>query len=189
MCHVNGYARNGKLEIAWPFAYINTNLDFTTGSAYGNILIPPSDPRSTAMLAATQRLLSTLPTPDHLIFHLELFETVTTDSKADLTRFEYVLCEIAARRPGGSIGPLITLAEGGPGAGAGFPEMEFRLSVGLSPGVERKTISRFARGDKGFCVGDLIVPRRIGTLVKVITAIKKNHFVPIFILPILVLHL
>ncbi|KAJ3105112.1 hypothetical protein HDU97_008516 [Phlyctochytrium planicorne] len=159
MCHMNGYARDGRIEISWPFRYISTNFDFTIGTAYGNVLVPRTDPMHKKMVDAAQRVLDTLPTPDHLVFHLEMFES-------DSVPGGFLLCEIAARRPGGSIGPLIDICEG-PDVLAGFPEVEFRLSLGLPPRHDRISTSSKARSavDDGFSVSDLMVPLRKGKLV------------------------
>ncbi|KAJ3266434.1 hypothetical protein HDU77_001045 [Chytriomyces hyalinus] len=169
MVHINGYARNGKVEIAWPFRYINTNLGFTTGAAYGNILICANTAHHTALVNAAQNALDRLPCPEHLIFHLELFEQCGKQAGT----FEYTLCEIAARRPGGSIGNLIQRCESSDAVTdpdsvkSLFQEMEFRLSCGLGLRHDRERVSRYARGDAGYCIGDLIVPLRIGKLVQV----------------------
>ncbi|KAJ3031210.1 UNVERIFIED_CONTAM: hypothetical protein HDU68_005816 [Siphonaria sp. JEL0065] len=166
MVHVNGYAHNSEIKIVWPFKYINTNLGFTSGNAYGNILIPANTAHHAQLVNAAQRLLTILPCPTHLLFHLELFETVNRDGD-----FEYSLCEIAARRPGGSIGNLIEKTEVGGYIAVSsvdtvplFQEMEFRLSCGLGVRHDRESQSRYARGDSGYSVGDLIVPLRIGKL-------------------------
>lgn len=72
MFHVNGYAKNGKIEIVWPFAYVSTNLDFTKGKAYGNVLIAQSDELFKPLVEATQRVINILGAPEHLIFHAEV---------------------------------------------------------------------------------------------------------------------
>ncbi|KAJ3143926.1 hypothetical protein HK101_002944 [Irineochytrium annulatum] len=162
MYHVNGYARSGALEIVWPFVYISTNLGFTSGKSYGNVLIPRSDDRYAKLIETTQKVLDGLPCREHLVFHLELFWC-----EDGVLR----LCEIAARRPGGSIGPLIQLAENG----QNFPESEFRLSIGLPLKYDRK--------ESGGVVADLMVPLRIGTLVKMPAAedcpVDGVTFIPI----------
>ncbi|KAI8918772.1 ATP-grasp domain-containing protein [Entophlyctis helioformis] len=165
MFHVNGYAKDGKIVHVWPFMYLNTNLEFTQGTAYGNVLIPQSDSRWAPLVAAAQQLLSVMPCPEHLVFHLELFEETQSDTPQDApdgragqeTQPKYVLCEIAARRPGGSIALLIDDAEGG---GNVFPETEFRLNIGLSRrdhGLKPLAANR--------AIGDLMVPKKIGRLV------------------------
>ncbi|KAJ3212580.1 hypothetical protein HDU67_003732 [Dinochytrium kinnereticum] len=163
MSHVNGYARNGKIEISWPFRYISTNFDFTIGTAYGNVFVPRSDALYKPMIDAAQNVLDTLPTPDHLVFHLEMFES-------DSVPGGFLLCEIAARRPGGSIGPLIDICEGSDVI-AGFPEVEFRLSIGLP--VRHDRVSKLSKArcavDDGFSVADLMVPLRKGKLVSMPT--------------------
>ncbi|TPX32728.1 hypothetical protein SmJEL517_g04234 [Synchytrium microbalum] len=149
MYHVNGYASDSKIVNVWPFCYISTNLQFTTGNAYGNVLIPTTDARHSRLVEITQRVLDNLPCPSHLMFHLELFEVDN----------DFVLCEIAARRPGGSIGPLIDVSESQPIGW--FAEYEFRSSLGLPS----RRLCR-ARQDQIPC-GDLLIPLHVGTLTRV----------------------
>lgn len=153
MVHVNGFAKNGIIEYFWPFYYHSTNLDFTMGKSYGNIYIPESDPLYKILLETAQKLLNILGTPENLVFHGELFET--TDHLTGKTSFK--LCEIAARRPGGSIGILIDQVLGGKNT---FPELEFRLNNGLSP---KKGLNQ----TPNFTCADLIVPLQIGKLVSI----------------------
>lgn len=98
-----------------------------------------------------------LGTPEHLIFHGELFELTNSDGSTT-----FALCEIAARRPGGSIGLLIEEAEGGKGL---FPEMEFRLNIGLPLRHNRERIAQITR--ENFTVADLMVPKQLGKLVSI----------------------
>jgi hypothetical protein len=153
MFHVNGYAKNGKLVYVWPFQYLQTNLSFTKGSPYGNLSIPPSDVLYDPLVKSTQQLLNAFPKVTDLFFHLELFQV----------NGEFLLCEIAARRPGGSIPLLIDLIEGGKGH---FQELEFRCHSGLMP---RQSVSEQAQMKKGkeTVVGDLIIPLKIGRLISI----------------------
>lgn len=155
MYHVNGYARNGKISIVWPFSYVSTNLDFTAGKAYGNVFIAKNEPVWEPLVNAAQKLLDILTTPEHLIFHAELFEVKQNDGSVG-----FALCEIAARRPGGSIGLLIDEAEGGVGL---FPEIEFRLNLGLNLRHDRESISKM--NSPCFGAADLMIPRQLGKLV------------------------
>ena len=192
MCHVNGYANRGiinPLENIWAFEYISTNLGFTEGNAYGNIFIPNNSrlpepinsERFNSMMRATQIILDTLPCPEHLIFHLELFEKeIVTDDGSVPKQYEYTLCEIAARRPGGSIGSLINIIEGGTRLGHFnnsayqpnpflFSEMEFRLACGLNLRHNRRSKAAYFNTSppheyKHFSIGDLILPLRTGVL-------------------------
>ncbi|KAJ3293225.1 hypothetical protein HDU79_000594 [Rhizoclosmatium sp. JEL0117] len=171
MVHVNGFARNGVIELMWPFLYIATNLCFTTGSSYGNVLIPTSSPRYMAIKKATQHLLDSLPCPDRLIFHLELFEEPDPeapspvdsaigfenaekrrDSVNEMGPFKYSLCEIAARKPGATITELINrcetslLPQDHPSKRMDvFSEMDFRLCLGLPLRHNRMEWSRYAK--------------------------------------------
>jgi hypothetical protein len=91
MFHVNGYVKNGVLEKVWPFQYINTNLGFTKGKFYGNLSVRPGDKLYNQLIFETNNILMNMPCPQHMIFHLELFHVDNS----------FVICEIAARRPGG----------------------------------------------------------------------------------------
>jgi hypothetical protein len=153
MVHVNGYAKDGTIQYFWPFYYQSTNLSFTMGKAYGNIYIPESDPTHRILMDTTQELLNILGTPKNLMFHGELFEI--TDPITGNT--SYKLCEIAARRPGGSIGILIDQVLGGKN---NFAEIEFRLSNGLTPRQDM-------RQDENFTCADLIIPLQIGKLISI----------------------
>lgn len=84
MFHVNGFAQNGKIVCVWPFKYLNSNLGFTQGNSYGNILIPKTDIRYDMLVNTAQSLLSTLPTPDRLVFHIELFARPKSTESFDL---------------------------------------------------------------------------------------------------------
>ncbi|KAJ3162106.1 hypothetical protein HDU86_005804 [Geranomyces michiganensis] len=163
MYHVDGFAHNGLLDEVWPFLYINTNLGFTEGTAYGNVLIPPADPCYERLLDATRRILAAMPKVDDLVFHLELFDVCG----------EFQLCEIAARRPGGSIGTLISAAEGGALTALDtslpqnlFPEFEFRASLGLKLRRSRNMESPKDQHPNRI-IGDLLVPRKLGTLTQI----------------------
>jgi biotin carboxylase len=151
MFHVNGYAKDGKLVYVWPFQYLQTNLSFTKGSPYGNLSIPPSDALYDPLITSTQRLLDAFPKLNHLFFHLELFQV----------NGEFMLCEIAARRPGGSIPLLMDLIEGG-----NFQELEFRCHSGLLPRYPVSDQAQMKKGNEKV-VGDLIIPLKIGRLVAI----------------------
>ncbi|KAJ3091659.1 hypothetical protein HK102_013913 [Quaeritorhiza haematococci] len=157
MYHVNGFWQDGALVRVWPFQYISTNLEFTSGKSYGNVSIPKTDPRWERLIQETERLLRILPTPDRLVFHLELFEVA--DDSCDGTT--YLLCEIAARRPGGSIGLLLDMMEGGP---TRFEEMQFRFSIGL-PFERPKDAQTTDKEESPDVVGDLLVPLQLGRLI------------------------
>ncbi|KAJ3270373.1 hypothetical protein HDV01_007901 [Terramyces sp. JEL0728] len=143
MYHVNGYASDGKIQFIWPFKYISTNLEFTKGKVYGNLSIPESSHLFTKLKAYTQQVLDNLPCPPNLVFHLELFEHDA----------EFLICEIAARRPGGSIALLIDSLLGGKKE---FPKYEFRLNNGLNVSIDPV--------NPNMQVGDLMAPRELGTL-------------------------
>lgn len=164
MYHVNGYYASDStkpdgLVRIWPFKYLQTNLGFTKGQSYGNVSILPTDAEYESLLKTTKNVLARLPRTQHLIFHLELFRVRITKSnktshKETIEEDDFYLCEIAARRPGGSIGSLIDQFEVQNG---GFHRYEFRASVGLESGNDsRSAVEQTKR------VGDLMVPYRIG---------------------------
>jgi hypothetical protein len=156
MFHVDGIANNGQIIHAWPFAYLHTCLSFCQdGSAYGNSSIPQSDPLYQRLCKAAQRLLNILPSPaDGLVFHLELYENL---AKNRLPDDDFVLCEIAARAPGGSITHLIDLLTFPNDKINSFARLDFRTSISLS-------IPEIKLTDEEKVVTDLIIPRKPGTL-------------------------
>jgi hypothetical protein len=158
MYHVNGIAKNGQIIHVWPFAYIHTCFDFAKyGLAYGNSSIPQSDLLFIRLYNATQRLLNILPTPnDCLIFHLELYENLDENRSFN---DDFVLCEIAARAPGGSITHLIDLLTFQNNKTDSFARFDFRASVSLSIPI---LIKRDNEEEK--VLTDLIIPRKSGKL-------------------------
>jgi biotin carboxylase len=140
MYHVNGVLQNGKLKGVWAFQYLNTNLGFTKGTYYGNASLLPMDSMYQRLIEITEKILAALPPIQ--VFHLELFHT----------HDQLLVCEIAARRPGGSIGLLIQqLTE------PNFPRIEFRINNQLPI---------------DFCIkpeylGDVMIPKPIGRLTKI----------------------
>ncbi|KAL7750354.1 hypothetical protein RI367_004127 [Sorochytrium milnesiophthora] len=154
MFHVNGYMRDGKLVHVWPFQYLRTNLGFTQGTSYGNVSIPPTDPLYAPLVRSVSTMLQRMDKPRNLVFHAELFQ-VTADHAKHLVNGHtfsatnsFALCEVAARRPGGSIASLIQNLVGMP-----FHKLEFRLNCGLAqsdpalPPITRIT-------------GDVMIPHR-----------------------------
>jgi len=159
MVHVNGFAKRGHIEIMWPFRYINTCLDFTTGTPYGNSNITQGSSEWNAVLSYSSQLLEVFPCPDGLSFHLELFHNTQLTNNPNETpdqhnqhKNQFVLCEIAARRPGGSISGLINILES-----EKFYEMDFRHSVGLPLRHNRNP-------DIQTIIADLIIPLKKGIL-------------------------
>jgi hypothetical protein len=157
MYHVNGIAVNGQIRYVWPFAYLHTCFDFAkNGSAYGNSSIPTTHPLHARLCQATQRLLNILPTPDDcLIFHLELYENLDENRSPD---DDFVLCEIAARAPGGSITHLIDLLTFPEHSHHSYARLDFRASVSLPISVPERDAS------EQIVVTDLVIPRKAGRL-------------------------
>jgi len=157
MYHVNGIAINGEIIHVWPFAYLHTCFDFAKyGLAYGNSSVPRSDPLFDRLHNAAQRLLNILPTPnDCLIFHLELYENLNENR---LPNDDFILCEIAARAPGGSITHLIDLLTFQNNDNDSFARLDFRASISLPiPSLHQEE-----NEDK--VITDLIIPRKPGKL-------------------------
>ena len=155
MFHVNGIAYNGQIRYVWPFAYLHTCLDFAKyGLAYGNCSIPRSNPLFQRLFNAAQRLLNILPTPnDCLVFHLELFENVNDPE-------DFILCEIAARAPGGSITHLIDLLSfSDQSTNHSFARLDFRASVSLPI----PSLPQPSQIDNQV-ITDLVIPRKSGKL-------------------------
>lgn len=159
MYHVNGIAVNGEILHAWPFAYLHTCFDFAhRGSAYGNSSIPPTDPLYRRLCQSAQRLLDILPTPkDSLVFHLELYENLDEHRRPE---DDFVLCEIAARAPGGSITHLIDLLTYPEDSRESFARLDFRASVSLPIALPPTSSSNA----DSMVVTDLVIPRKSGKL-------------------------
>ncbi|CAF0836503.1 unnamed protein product [Adineta steineri] len=157
MFHVNGIAIDGQIIHAWPFAYLQTCFDFAKhGLAYGNSSVPQSDPLFNRLYNAAQRLLNILPTPhDCLIFHLELYENLDENR---LPGDDFVLCEIAARAPGGSITHLIDLLSFQDNEHNSFARLDFRASVSLPFSLITKEETEEQ------VITDLVIPRKSGKL-------------------------
>ncbi|KAJ3357059.1 hypothetical protein GGF32_001181 [Allomyces javanicus] len=154
MYHVNGFVDNGQVVAVWPFQYLRTNLDFTHGSAYGNVSLPVTDPIYTPVVTAAKRALACYTLPPRFVFHLELFH-VSSSAHADRIEHParghdayFALCEVAGRRPGGSIADLISRILGTP-----FAPVEFRFNAGLAYTLPTRT-------EPAPRVGDLLVPLR-----------------------------
>ncbi|CAF3507993.1 unnamed protein product [Rotaria sp. Silwood1] len=156
MFHVNGIAKNGEIIYAWPFAYLHTCLDFSQeGKACGNSSIPRSDPLHERLRKTAQRLLNILPKPSEgLVFHLELYENL---DKNRLPDDDFVLCEIAARAPGGAITHLIDLLSFQNDKNQSFARLDFRASVSLS-------IPILIEDNDEKVITELVIPRQPGRL-------------------------
>ena len=176
MYHVNGFAKNGKIKSVFPFKYFNTNLEFTQGHTYGNLFIPKSDKRWKLLVTAAQQVLSCLKCPDNLFFHLELFDNQNTPS------MNLTICEIAARRPGGTIGNLIDqLMQMNDPSWNSIQEYEFLVSIGIDlkiPDIVDPNIEITSSQS----IADLMIPLRVGKLSSIPTimpSIPGVTYIPI----------
>ncbi|KNE73147.1 hypothetical protein AMAG_17344 [Allomyces macrogynus ATCC 38327] len=154
MYHVNGFVDNGNMVAVWPFQYLRTNLEFTHGAAYGNVSLPETDDMYKAVVDAAKRALACFTLPTRCVFHLELFHvssSIHNDRIEHPARGQdayFALCEVAARRPGGSIADLISRILGVP-----FAPVEFRFNAGLDYTLPH-------RDGPAPRIGDLLVPLR-----------------------------
>ncbi|KAJ3363895.1 hypothetical protein GGF31_000643 [Allomyces arbusculus] len=154
MYHVNGFVDNGKLVAVWPFQYLRTNLEFTHGAAYGNVSLPETDAMYNSVVTAATRALACFTLPPRCVFHLELFHVSSAEHNDRIEHpvhghdAYFALCEVAARRPGGSIADLISRL-----LGTQFAPVEFRFNAGLSYTLPH-------RDGPAPRVGDLLVPLR-----------------------------
>jgi hypothetical protein len=141
MIQVNAIVERGIVARSWAFEYLGNILAYTAGRSYGNVRVLPDDPRLAPAVETTERITrSFAPDVDRLVVHAEFF--VKDDGRL-------MLCEIAARRPGGSMPLLIARLEGAP-----LERVALRWSAGLDP--------ELGPVDKTRVVADLIVPLRIG---------------------------
>ena len=174
MFHINGIAQEGKIICAWPFTYISTCLDFVTnGLAYGNSSVPRSNPLHDRLRQTAQRLLEIFPAlPKTLAFHIELFEN---PDKNHLVDDDFVLCEIAARGPGGTIRKLIDMLSFDKDKNQSFSRLEFRASVSLP-------ILPLSDVNEEMVVTDLIVPLKKGKLMYIPQECPIEH---LFYMPLM----
>ncbi|ORZ30502.1 ATP-grasp domain-domain-containing protein, partial [Catenaria anguillulae PL171] len=151
MYHVNGLIENGKVVGLWAFGYISTNLAFTQGKPYGNkAILPRDDPvLYKELVSTTERVLDAFQkelggVPLNTAFHCELFR-VDTNSNPVL-----VLCEVASRRPGGSITSLMDAMQSN--NSLPFAHVEFRSFIGLPhPKIQLAP---------NVCAADLLIPHK-----------------------------
>ncbi|KAJ3320076.1 hypothetical protein HDV06_005726 [Boothiomyces sp. JEL0866] len=117
----NGFAMDGKITNLWPMQGVGTQLDlFENSISCGRISILPGDQEYTKLKVFCESIINAIAAPKHLTFHMELF-------KVD---GEFFLCEIAARKPGGTLCWMIDQSEGIPYL---FFHMDVYLSLGLQP--------------------------------------------------------
>jgi biotin carboxylase len=143
MFHVDGLVTDGTVLFISASRYLNSCISFQTEASHGSALLDPAGATSAGLVAATKRVLDSLPPAPHLAFHAEFF--------ADGAN-RMVFCEIAAR-PGGSrtADPIRA------GYGIDIYEQWVRRSFGLP--VELPPARPWS------CAGRLLVPPKRGRLV------------------------
>ncbi|KAJ1511334.1 hypothetical protein HMI55_006637, partial [Coelomomyces lativittatus] len=181
MYHVNGFLEDGKVTHLWAFQQIHSNYLFTKGEPYGNIALVSTDPHFPSLCQATQTLLNCYTVPKRFVFHIEFFKlpksskqwkndvlentlpssssstsSSTTKTQHPLknskSKFNWVLCEIAARSPGGTIPSLITTLLQSSNPLVTFEQLVFRFQCGLPLPTTLKRPTRR--------VADLLIPHR-----------------------------
>ncbi|KAJ3256484.1 hypothetical protein HK103_005482 [Boothiomyces macroporosus] len=117
----NGFAKDGNITNLWPMQGVGTQLDlFENSISCGRISILPGDQEYKQLRVFCESIINAIAAPKHLTFHMELF-------KVD---GEFYLCEIAARKPGGTLCWMIDQSEGAPYL---FFHMDVYLTLGLQP--------------------------------------------------------
>ncbi|KAJ3269459.1 hypothetical protein HDV01_001379 [Terramyces sp. JEL0728] len=117
----NGFAANGKVTNLWPMQGVGTQLDlFENAISCGRISILPSDAEFAKLKIFCESIIKAISAPKHLTFHMELFKV----------NGEFFLCEIAARKPGGTLCWMVDQSEEIPYL---FFHMDVYLSLGLQP--------------------------------------------------------
>ncbi|KAJ3389153.1 hypothetical protein HDU92_001149 [Lobulomyces angularis] len=191
MYHVNGFAKDGVIQYCWPFKYFNNNLDFTMGKTYGNLLISRSNYKWNILFDNAQKLLNVLPKSKNLFFHLELFDEdqeVGAYSCGEEKQMNLLMCEIAARKPGGSIGNLIDNFQIENNENwTSFIEFVFRVSIGLEPNQKITSLcdpqAKFDSFSVTPSIADLMIPLQKGRLTNIpfqeTCPVKNVQYIPI----------
>ncbi|CAM4169823.1 ATP-grasp domain-containing protein [Nocardiopsis rhodophaea] len=117
--HVDGLVLDGTKVLSWPSSMGSaTCLDYRGQESLASVMLDPADPLRTQAVELTDAVLGALPTPDHFIFHVELF---ATDGGL-------VVNEAASRAGGGEIQSAIRH-----GFGADMAESLVRRLAGEDP--------------------------------------------------------
>jgi biotin carboxylase len=98
MYHIDGLMIDGEIRFIHPFKYVNDCLSFRNDDFVGSYSLSFEDEHYLPLMQSALEVVYTLPSPEHMAFHCELW---VTPSK------EIVFCEIASRTGGGMISSMI----------------------------------------------------------------------------------
>ena len=147
MYHVDGIIHNGKEVVVAPFGFINDGFAFSRGDDYPIYSLEDTNPLKQRIIEYARTLIhDVLPSPQNLIFHLELFHTPED---------ELVLCEIASRMGGGRINDSMRVNTGVD------PKMAY-LEAEINPDLQ--VIEPFCTQTSDLA-GWMLIPYKVGTLI------------------------
>ncbi|MGM0942477.1 MAG: ATP-grasp domain-containing protein [Bacillota bacterium] len=101
--HIDGLWLSNSLEFLSCSKYINDSLAYKEGRSSSSIFLKRTSEMFKNLAKYTNKLLSLIPTPNSMAFHLEVF--VNSD-------MEIIFCEIASRTGGGQIANNIEMEFG-----------------------------------------------------------------------------
>lgn len=99
MYHIDGLIIDREIVFIHPSQYINDCLSFRENKYSGTCTLSLSDPMYKPLVEATRIVLMSLPSPEHMAFHAELWKR--NDG-------QLVFCEIASRTGGAVISNIIS---------------------------------------------------------------------------------
>ncbi|NQZ11019.1 MAG: ATP-grasp domain-containing protein [Algicola sp.] len=146
MYHVDGFIHNGKEVVMLPSKYNNDGFAFFKGENLGSHALSDSNPLKKRLNDFARKIcFEVLPTPQNMVFHLEVFHTPDD---------ELVMCEIASRLGGGRINDTVK-AVTGYDIKMGFVEAE------ANKGLE---VIEQHQQPSGKLAGWLTIPQKEGTI-------------------------
>src|SRR5690606_26994592 len=86
--HVNGLFQGGKILCSWSSVYPSPPVALHQGQYAASYLLGEDNPLNGHLKDYVENVLKSLPTPDGMAFHLEVFVN---------SQNEIILCEIASR--------------------------------------------------------------------------------------------
>lgn len=98
MYHVDGLILDGEIVFISPFRYVNDCLSYRKSEFLGFHTVGATDPLYQRLVTAARAVVATLPSPQHMAFHCELWHTPDD---------QIVFCEIASRTGGALISSAI----------------------------------------------------------------------------------